>query len=198
MIQCPYCNTALTETSQYCPGCKLDMGKVNAVMGPVPLLSSTGLTDLTRTLTPSDEKSLLRTLQAFHRRFPQCHAHVLVNNFADTFPPSAHLFWLFNSSGLSKTENRRGNNRDILIGIDPAREWAGLIIGYGLEPFLGQEALDHILEQATPRLASGQTGDAITEIIKHLGELMEGVCRDLPATLGLKDTLTVETGSNDY
>ena len=198
MIQCPYCNTPLTETSQHCPGCNLDIERANAVMGPVPLLSGSGLTDLTRTLTPADEKGIQRTLQSFQRRFPQCHLHVLVNKFADTFPPASHLFWLFNSAGLSRTESRRGSNRDILIGVDPVQHWAGFIIGYGLEPFLGQEALDHILERATPRLEAGQLGDAATEIITQLGELMEGVCRELPATLGLKDDLAVETGSNDF
>jgi uncharacterized membrane protein YgcG len=167
-------------------------------MGPIPLLSSTGLTDLTRTITSADQKAIQRRLQSFERRFPQCQIHILVNTFSDTFPPASHLFWLFNSAGLSRTENRRGHNRDILIGIDPVQQWAGFIIGYGLEPFLGQEALDHILERASPRLDAGQTSDAISEIILHLGELMEGVCRDLPATLGLRENLAVEPGSNDY
>lgn len=198
MIQCPYCNTPLTETTPQCPGCKLDIERANAVMGPIPLLSDSGLTDLVRILTPADDKAIHRTIQSFQRRFPQCRLHVLINKFADTFPPASHLFWLFNSAGLSRTESRRGNNRDILLGVDPGQQWAGLIIGYGLEPFLGQEALDHILERASPRLQSGETGLAIIEIITQLGDLMEGVCRDLPATLGLQDNLAVETKSTDF
>lgn len=167
-------------------------------MGPIPLLSDTGLTDLTFTLVPADNKAISRSLKAFQRRFPQCHLHIVVNRFVDTFPPSCLLFWLFNSAGLSGVECRRGHNRDVLIGIDPAACWTGLIIGYGLEPFLGQEALDQILDHSVPRLEAGHTGAAIIGMISRLGELMEGVCRDIPATLGLGHNLAVKSGSNDF
>lgn len=198
MIQCPYCNTALTETSVSCPDCNLNLERANAVMGPVPMLSASGITDLTRRLLPAEEKHLHRTLQTFRRRFPQSQLFILLNEFTDHFPPASHLFWIFNAAGLSRVENKRGLNRDILIGIDPTRHWAGLIIGYGLEPFLGQEALDHILEQAIPCLEGGRISEAIDGMITHLGDLMEGVCRDLPSTLGLHSQLTVESASTDY
>ena len=167
-------------------------------MGPIPLLSSSGLTVLTRSLDSAGEQPILRRLRAFHQRFPQCRINVLFSRFPEEFPPATHLFWLFNSGRLSEAGHIRGSNHDILIGIDPARRTAGLIIGYGLEPFLNQSALDEILNSATPVFKEGKLGDGVIDIIDRLDRLMEDVCRELPAMLGLEKELTVASSSNDF
>jgi uncharacterized membrane protein YgcG len=198
VIQCPYCRTSLTEASTACPSCQLDLERANKVMGPIPLLSGTGLTVLTQALDGAGERPMIRRIQAFHRRFPQCRVNVLVARFPEAFPPASYLFWLFNSGGLSEAGHIRGKNRDILIGIDPFLQTAGLIVGYGLEPFLAQDALDQILAEAIPLLQAGNLSGGVVEIIESLSRLMEDVCRELPAMLGLEKELAVENAGGDF
>ena len=198
VIQCPYCRTALTEASPACPSCQLDLERANKVMGPIPLLSGSGLTVLTQSLDGAGERPMIRRLQAFHRRFPQCRVHVLVARFPEAFPPASYLFWLFNSGGLSEAGHIRGKNRDLLVGIDPFLQNAGLIVGYGLEPFLSQAALDRTVAEAVPKLQAGDLSGGVIEIIDGLSELMEDVCRELPAMLGLEKELTVENTGGDF
>lgn len=192
VIQCPYCRTPLVETSPACPNCQLDLDRANKVMGPVPLLSGSGLTVLTQPLDAAGERPILRSIHAFRRHFPQCRVNVLISRFPEEFPPASHLFWLFNSGGLSEGGHIRGKNRDILIGIDPFIQTAALIVGYGLEPFLEQDDLDQVVQGAAPRLQSGDLSGGVVSIIEGLSQLMESVSRDLPAMLGLKEDLAVE------
>ena len=167
-------------------------------MGPIPLLSGTGLTILTQPLDPAGESPILRRVQAFRRRFPQCRVNVLINEFPEDFPPATYLFWIFNSGGLSEAGHIRGSNRDILLGIDPTRHAAGLMVGYGLEPFLSQDALDQIIKAGTPLLNAGNLSGGVVEIINRLSQVMEDLCRELPTILGLEKELAIERSDSDF
>lgn len=184
MLECPYCHHTLTESSASCPQCQLEFQAAKAVMGPVPRLSSEGVTDLADCLSRGDLRRLVRMVGAFRDRFPQCHLAVVFRSFSSDFPLGAQLFWLFNAGGLSSENEKGGRNRNILIGIDPKAENAGLTMGYGLEPFLNQTALDHILALAGPYLQVHAYLEAARELIKGLIRLLEGVCRELGELVG--------------
>jgi hypothetical protein len=194
VIDCPFCHAPLAETAPSCPRCNLDLQRTRGLLGPVPLLSPSGLTDLSQVLSAADEKSTRQATTAFHRRFPQCRILIIIKDFAPQFPLGVHLFWLFNTAGLSAEELKFGRNRDILIGVDPQQHHAGLIVGYGLEPFLPQTALERVLECATPHFKSGQVATGLTTLIDQLSNLMEGICQELPSVLGLDQDLVVQSG----
>lgn len=198
MIECPYCRTALTETSTACPSCCLDLSRAQALMGPAPRLSHRGVTDHAECLTPGEERRLARQVRTFQDRFPQSRLALVFQRFSEEFPLGTQLFWLFNTCGLSRPDHKWGRNRDILVGIDPHRRMAGLTVGYGLEPFLGQQALDHIMKLASPLLREGSYATGASEIIKGLSRLMEGVCRDLRDMLGLDYDFAVEERPGEY
>lgn len=198
MIQCPYCQAALTETSAACPKCSLDLHRANAVLGPVPLLSNQGVTDLAGILRPKDDRPLLQALGEFHLRFPQSRATILFQRFDPEYPVATHLFWLFNTAQISGAESKHGANRDLLIGIDPDRKCAGLMIGYGLEPFLPQQALDHILVLALPNLEAGNYAEGALDILDRLSRLMAGMCQELAETVGVDPALLIDERPGDY
>ena len=122
VIACPFCHTALAETAPPCPRCNLDLTKARGVLDPV--LSVSGLTDLSQTLTPADKKTLIKASLAFNERFPQCRTLMIIKDFPPQSPLGVPLFWLFNVAGLSGDDRKHGKNRNILI------------VGYGLEPDL--------------------------------------------------------------
>lgn len=193
VIDCPFCRAPLAESTSACPHCHLDLDRARKVMGPLPPIAANGITDLSETLQGSDEKAIRAASATFSRRFPQCTLFFVLNRFPPQFPLSMHLFWLFNAGELSDETHKRGHNRDILIGLDPEQQCAGLIVGYGLEPFLPQTALERVLECATPQLQRGQFCAALTTIISQLSQLMEGICTELPTMLGLEKKLVVKT-----
>ncbi len=198
MLECPYCRTPLTENTAACPKCHLDLSRAKIVLGPAPRLSHLGVSDFSGCLSDAEEKRIIRAVQHFQNRFPQSRLAIVFREFSPEFPLSAHLFWLFNSSGLASGDRKGGKNRDVLIGIDTARNVAGLTVGYGLEPFLGQEALDHLMRLAVPNFQAAEYADGVLEIVRGLSLLMEGVCRELRDMLGLDYDFAVEEKAGEY
>ncbi|MBK1830476.1 TPM domain-containing protein [Verrucomicrobiaceae bacterium R5-34] len=183
-MQCPYCRAPLTETIKECPSCLLSLHTANSLLGPLPR-TVRGLTDNLGVLEKGDGQKINRALTEIGRKFPQVNMHVLLSHFAPKFPIATHLFWLFNQGDFCASESKGGRNHDILLGIDAKHGTIGLIVGYGLEPFLPMKALDHTLEKAQPSLAGGQYAQAILTVIQGLDHLMEGVCSGFNDTLGI-------------
>ncbi|MFM1560190.1 MAG: hypothetical protein ACKJSK_12825 [Roseibacillus sp.] len=198
MIECPYCRTALTEDTPVCPQCKLELLSAKRVLGPAPRLNHQGVSDFSNCITPREEKRLVCAIDNFQERFPQTRLAVVFKAFSPEIPLGTQLFWLFNTAGLASEGSKQGKNRDILIGINTSKSEAGLTIGYGLEPFLGQDALDHVMQFAVPSMQSGEHAKGVHEIIRGLSLLMEGVCRDLRDMLGLNYDFALGEEARDY
>lgn len=110
---------------------------------------------------------------------------MLLQKFDRQYPIATHLFWLFNQGGFCASDRKGGKNNSILLGLDPKQGRIGLIVGYGLEPFLPRKALDHTLEKAQPSLGAADLTQAILTVIDSLDQLMEGICDGLGETLGI-------------
>ena len=188
-MQCPYCQTPLTETSEECSYCSLSLQSANSLLGPVPRLTA-GLNDILSVLEKKAQSKTTKSLTKLSQRFPQVRMHIIINNFDPKYPLSTHLFWLFNQGSLCTSDRKGGKNHSILLGLDPAQGCGGLIVGYGLEPFLPQKALDHVLEKAQPLLSEGNHSEAILAIIDDIAELMRETCEELEEILDLTKTET--------
>ena len=189
-MQCPYCRAPLTETSKECPSCQISLHSANALLGPVPGFGK-GLTDELHVIEKGSDKKIRRALETLTKRFPQVDMHVLVKKFDRQYPIGTHLFWLFNQGDFCPSDRKGGKNHSILLGLDPKQGKIGLIVGYGLEPFLPQKALDHTLEKAQPCLGNADYTQAILTVITALDQLMEGICDSLVDTLGIDRQKTV-------
>ncbi len=183
-MQCPYCRAPLTETSKECPSCQLSLHSANALLGPVPRFDQ-GLTDAVGVLEKGSDKKIRHALATLSKRFPQVDMHVLIKKFDRQYPIGTHLFWLFNQGEFCPSDRKGGKNHSILLGLDPQQGRIGLIVGYGLEPFLPRKALDHTLEKAQPSLGAADYPQAILTVIDALDQLMEGICDGLEEALGI-------------
>ena len=102
------------------------------------------------------------------------------------------LFWLFNRAGLSAQESKGGQNRDVVIVIDPSRGKAGMIVGYGLEPLLSQKDMDEIVQSGKKALDVYDYSAAFQEMVEELTRRLRDVCQILPEAVGLPAELAVE------
>lgn len=196
-MRCPYCKSPLTENSSECPSCKLTLSRASALLGPVPLFGHT-LAEMARLLNKGEVKQLQTLLDKVKRRFPQINIHTLIREFPENHPFDLYLFWIFNNAGLSEEAHKGGENRDILIAVDPAQTRVGMIVGYGLEPFLRDEALDHILAKAEPLFRQQKWLDGFVSIIKDLDQLLEVTAIELADALGIQTKQFDATLSGDY
>lgn len=173
-MRCPYCQNPVRIDEQECPACRLTYPRTAALVGAVPRLTQ-GVADTTRTLGMADQSRLRRRIEQIHRRFPQLSLQVVMHGFPAEHPFPMHVFWLFNAAAFAGEANRGGDNHALLLAIDPQRCESALMPGYGLEPFLGHEALDHLLELAGPAWLRGNWADGILRVLDGVSQLLESV-----------------------
>ena len=185
MLTCPYCQNPVLENSPSCPKCSLSIAGATTLLGPIPLLNR-GLTDTTETLSEKEKRGIKSAITKFERTFPDSHLNIVLRDFASQFNLSTHLFWLFNTAGLSPQSSQNEANRDILMGLDPSNGRLGLMIGYGLEPFIPKEAIAPLLEVGRPLLEEGKAAEAIHQMTKQLAPLLRKASQEARETLGLE------------
>lgn len=184
MLTCPYCQHRVQEDSPHCPSCSLSVKNAASILGPIPLLNP-GLTDIVEILSKKQTKQIRSSISTFQSAFPYSQLSIVLHTFDPKFNLSTQLFWLFNSAGLSTEENQLEKNQDVLIGLDPASNRLGLIIGYGLEPYISQNSLSALLELARPDLEEGSPTKALQLVIKKLAALLNNSSQAAKEALGI-------------
>jgi hypothetical protein len=196
-MRCPYCRTRLTELVVECPACRLTLDRATALLGPIPRLGL-GVADLAGVLPNGDAAKIAKAVSRLMWTFPQISLHVLLHVFPEDHPFDLHVFWLFNCGGFSNASQKAGENRTILLALDPAKGRSALTVGYGLEPFLGDEALDHLLELAEPAWLAGEWTRGILEVIAGLDRLLESAALEVATGFGLSALAATQKRRGDF
>ncbi len=191
MIECPYCQTSLKEDAPECPQCGIDGDKLTRMMGPMPVIFG-GVSQSGTTLDSREVKRLVKVINRYQRRFAQSRLHLLVRKFPQEMDFKVVLFWVFNQAGLSAEGSKGGQNRDVVIVVDPGRAKAGLIVGYGLEPVLSQKDMDEVVQSGQGSLKSGEFAEALEAMVDELTDRLKAVCQVLPEAVGLPSQLANE------
>jgi uncharacterized membrane protein YgcG len=150
----------------------LSYPRTGALLGAVPRLAPL-VADTTRTLRVTEHARLKRRITAIRRRFPQLALQVAMHRFPVEHPFSMHVFWLFNAADFAGNIHRGKDNHALLLAIDPDRGEAAIMPGYGLEGFLTEEALGHLLELAGPAWQTGRWADGVLRVLDGLELLLE-------------------------
>jgi uncharacterized membrane protein YgcG len=152
----------------------LSYPRVSALVGAVPFITPL-VADTTGTLRSADHKRIRRGLERLQRRFPQLVPQVVMHRFPAEHPFSMHAFWLFNAADFAGASRRGRENHALMLAIDPYREEAAIVPGYGLEPFLTNESLDRLLDTAEPAWRDSQWTEGVLRVFEGLDRLLETV-----------------------
>lgn len=171
-MRCPFCQFQLHASAPECPACHLTFPRTHALLGAVPRLN-TKVADTTGSLRLADQSKVKTRIMAIERRFPQLVLQVVMHRFPEEHPFPLHVFWLFNAAAFAGEGNRGRDNHALLLAIDPYRGEAAIIPGYGLEPFLAPEAVDQLLQAASPAWAANLWTDGILRLLDGLDQWLE-------------------------
>jgi uncharacterized membrane protein YgcG len=173
-MQCPFCQSPLKPDATECPACRLTFPRTSALVGALPRLAPV-VADTTRQLATADQAKLRRRIAEIQRRFPQLVLQVVMHSFPEEHPFAMHVFWLFNAGNFAGDSRRGKDNHALLVALDPVRGESAIVPGYGLEPFLKPEILDHLLELAGPAWDGGRWADGILRVLDGLDQLLESI-----------------------
>lgn len=139
-----------------------------------------------------------RSIERFENEFVGSQFNIVVRAFDQKVNLATSLFWLFNHSGLSSSENSLENNRDLMLGIDDFAGRAALIVGYGLEPFVTRDELDEILITAKPLLQESHYEKASSSVIAACSVALRGAAERAQALLGGSHLCEGRASESDY
>ena len=145
-----------------------------ALLGSAPRLAGT-LSDSANLIPASDHGRLRKRIADIQERFPQLVLEVVTFRFPAEHPFSTHVFWLFNAVDFAGSMHRGKDNHAIMLVLDPGRLEAAIIPGYGLEPFLTDEALGHLLDLAAPAWEENRWADGVLRVLDGLDTWLETI-----------------------
>ena len=196
-MHCPACQQPLHEQAPACPHCAFDLAAAGRVFG-APLELEFPLTDLAGVLGAWKRRSVSEALLGMSQTFPQLHFAAVIAQVEARVPLAAHTFWLFNTGGLSAPQESGGLCRLVLLELDVANARAACMIGYGLEPFVPQDALDRIAAAALTDLTKGDAASAIFAALEVARAEFATVSQTIPRAFGLADAgQTAGAGSEE-
>ena len=173
-MQCPFCQSPLEPDAAECPACRLSYPRADRLLGSLLRLNP-GVADTTGLLGAAGESRLRKRIAAIRRRFPQLVPQVVLNAFPAEHPFSLHAFWLFNAGKFAPDSQRGTGNHTLLVVLDPVRNEAAIVPGYGLEPSLEPAARQHLLELAGPAWEKQLWADGLIKLLDGLDRLLESV-----------------------
>lgn len=157
-----------------CPACRVTFPRASALLGAVPRLTP-GIADSGRKLSTAETTKIRRVMADLTRKFPQLVVQIVLHSFPKEHPFSLHAFWLFNAGSFAGDSRRGANNHTVLLVIDPDRAESALMVGYGIESLISEDALDHFQELAGPAWELQRWGDGILRVLDGLDRWLESV-----------------------
>lgn len=173
-MQCPFCQTLLQATTPECPACRLTYPRTSMLLGVLPRLAA-GVADTAQTLNPVEQQRLKREIAGIQQRFPQLVLQLVIHEFPAEHPFSMHAFWLFNAGNFAGDGRRGKDNHSILLALDPVRGEAAIVPGYGLEPFMRTETLDHLLQLGDTSWQNSKWAEGLLKVLAGLDSLLESI-----------------------
>ena len=184
-MRCPICNTTATETAPACLKCGFSIAALDQALGIPPSLKA-DVTDLAQEFRPKEIRRLQALLARLARRFPQMRFAVVAGRAPSNVTLPLYAFWLFNRGGLASAVEKGAANRIVLLVIDAEGKRAASILGYGLEPFVGQQCLASALESMLPHFAADEPADAVEAFFQSLATQLESIVQAASLVYGLQ------------
>ncbi len=147
------------------------LGQLDQRFGVVPWHRA-GVTDTTGLISDRQLARLERWRDYFQRRFPKANLSVFMRRQPPEFELRAYNFWLANRGNFGGSLPQLGQNNLVLLTIDPGAGQAALTVGYGLEPYLSEEALQAVLEKASGSFRRGDYAGGVRRCIRALVRLL--------------------------
>jgi uncharacterized membrane protein YgcG len=187
---CPACDQSLSEHDAQCAACGFSLEVAGHEFGAAPSLQAP-VSDPEGALSGSERKKLVALANEMEARFPQVRLAVVVRKTPEETALRTHAFWLFNRSGLCSPIEKGGACHLILLLLDPVSKKLALMVGYGLEPFIGRQALAECLSASKSSLASGRLGEGLISALRGIERLLLAASASAAQTFGLAPERTV-------
>lgn len=173
-MRCPFCDQGLAADAAECPACRLTFPRTASLLGVAPRFIP-GVSDMMGALLPHEEAKLRRRIEALRRDWPQVFVQLVIQQFPLDHPFGLYAFWFFNSCAFAGANKRGRDNHTLMLLVDPSRGEGAIIPGYGLEPLISRETLDHLLARACDSWQHSEWAAGFHAVLEVLPQVLEAI-----------------------
>jgi len=160
------------------------MEVADRMFGVTPILAL-GVMDRARVLTKAQVEAADVIVQRITEQFPQVHISALINRLEERIPIKPYLFWVFNRCGVFPEFEKAENSYHVLLHLDAGANRASMMLGYGLERIITEEAIEDILRNSQNLFQSGKGGAALKKILLSLESELQTQWNLYPEKFGI-------------
>jgi len=131
------------------------------------------LMDVEGCLSAAERAAIDRVAEPLEQAMPQVRVHVCIGQLHADTDPREFGFWLFNASVPPDREAAIHRPWSILLVIDRSSRRVSCTIGYGLDPFLGDDLLRPCLKAGARDFSKGNYGDGAVRCLGKLHQVLK-------------------------
>jgi hypothetical protein len=177
-MNCPSCESPLQAGAAACATCGASLDTYRLRFGAIPRFGAY-VTDTTgQELIYKEFMAIERMLKSFERRFPQSRFSFFMAKLSPSTKPREYAFWLMNECRFVPPECRLGANLSLLLLMDIGSMRGCLMTGYGLEAYLSEEDLSHILQAGKTHFARRHYVPAVRKCVAATSHILERRARN--------------------
>jgi len=171
-MACPGCYRALREPVPDCPDCGYNgwtcVEKFPWIPPPLQRVM-----DVEGCLSAAERAAIDRVAEPLEQAMPQVRVHLCLGQLHPDTDPREFGFWLFNASVPPDPEAAIHRPWSILLVIDRSSRRASITVGYGLDPFLGDDLLRLCLVAGIRDFSKGKYGDGAARCMAKLHQVLK-------------------------
>ncbi|MFN0126620.1 MAG: TPM domain-containing protein [Verrucomicrobiales bacterium] len=165
-----------------CPGCGLSLAQLDEVYGASEVALER-VNDSDGRLEADERSRLVAQLAAYESMFPQSFIVVHLGWFGSRTALRQFGFWLLNRGALVEGDAMRLNENGVVLMIDAEARLAGLTVGYQIEPWLPEAALEESLARGRTEFRDDRLGDGAVKVVTHLAAALRAALREPEAEI---------------
>jgi TPM domain len=175
-MTCPGCHRVIPVVVDRCPHCNYNAWTCvdHFPYSPPPL---DRYVDVENRLSNEDRARIDRAIDTLEADLPQVGVHLCIVRLLPGTDARECGFWMLNACIPRDEEEARNRPWSVLLLIDTHALAASATVGYGLDPFVGDEQLRAALAAGQPDWLQGNFGAGALKFVHQLQHALTDACR---------------------
>lgn len=170
-MYCPSCDHRLDESLAQCDWCGFHLDWLDQRFGG-QWGEMDQITDATHFLRSQEKERLLDAIDAFEVQFPQFFPAFYIAELPEGTKLPEFALWLLNRVKVTMLDEPRDSEQAFLFVIDLTSRAMTVVPGYRAEPFVSENDLRELLEDASPYIEAGDLRQGLEKMMADLRTIL--------------------------
>ena len=171
---CPECSKILRNRSiEKCDYCGFSYRYLQKFLPTEHLPILTPVLDLSKKLTDTENRGILKVINYISKRYPQVSPKVCLIPLQADIKIHQMALWMLNQCPLAESETAENKHWQILLLIDTSNNISALSYGYHIEKFIPDESASKLISKLNRSLRKGDASSPVEELLQDILSILD-------------------------